>query len=77
MANNSLITAFNIKRKNDKEISSLSDYEIFKDKELLDTLRKDIISSVTSIDDYENKDLSMIINNEIDNVVIPYNLNIL
>ena len=75
MANNSLITAFNIKRKNDKEISSLSDYEIFKDKELLDTLRKDIISSVTSIDDYENKDLSMIINNEIDNVVIPYNLN--
>lgn len=73
MNKTSLIDAFNIERKAPK-ISSLSDYEIFQDKKLLDDLRTTIVENLIDKEIPEDKVLSEFINEEIDNAIEGYDL---
>ena len=69
--NKELLKAFNIKSEHRYEIK---DYQAFKDKELLDKFRIDILEDLSDkgfIDEYISKDL---INSEIDEVTEGYNL---
>lgn len=74
MSKTSLITAFNIEKKKNKAIVNLSDYEIFKDKELLDSLRKNIIENLIDKDIPNNKSINDFINEEISNTTVGYDL---
>lgn len=73
MSKTSLIDAFNIERKSPK-ISSLSDYEIFQDKKLLDELRTRIVENLIDKDIPEDKVLNEFINEEIESVIEGYDL---
>ncbi len=73
MSKASLIDAFNIERK-DLKLSSISDYEIFQDKRLLDDLRTRIIENLIDKDIPEDKKINEFINEEIDNVIEGYDL---
>lgn len=64
MSKSSLIDAFNIERKTPKNIS-LSDYEIFPDKKLLDDLRTTIVERLIDKDIPNDKVLNDFINDEI------------
>lgn len=74
MNKNSLISAFNIEKKKSKPIEELSDYEIFKDKELLDNYRKRIIENLIDKVIPESKNLNDFINEEISNITIGSDL---
>lgn len=73
MAKQSLIEAFNIKSTK-KEVSSVSDYDIFPDKELLEKLRNKIIQNLIDEKIPDDKLLDQYINDEIDQTLIGYDL---
>lgn len=75
MKNNktSLIDAFNIERKSPK-IESVTDYEIFADKKLLDDLRTRIVENLIDKEIPEDKVLNEFINEEIDATIEGYDL---
>lgn len=73
MTKNSLVDAFQIERKLPKT-SIVTDYDIFPDKELLDTLRTRIVENLIDKDIPEEKDLSEFINEEIDVTTEGYDL---
>lgn len=75
MQNNktSLIDAFNIERKSPK-IESVTDYEIFTDKKLLDDLRTKIVENLIDKEIPEDKVLNEFINEEIDSTIEGYDL---
>ena len=73
MAKQSLIEAFNVKpRKLDAKI--VKDYDIFPDKELLDNLRSKIIQDLIDNNIPEDKMLEQYINDEIDKMLVGYDL---
>lgn len=61
----SLLEAFNIEKKKNDRVS-LTDYEIFPDKKLLDTLRTKIIENLIDKEIPQDKLLQEFINDEID-----------
>ena len=70
-SNKELLKAFNVKS---QILSSTKDYNAFKDKDLLDKFRSDILEDLSDkgfIDEVITKDL---INSEIDEVTYGYNL---
>ncbi len=73
MTKTSLIDAFNIERKAPK-VTSLSDYEIFEDKKLLDELRTKIVENLIDKDIPEDKVVNEFINEEIDSAIEGYDL---
>ena len=72
----SLIDAFDIKPSLVK-VDNITDYEIFKDKELLDTLRNNIIENLIDENIPEDKLLEQYINDEIDKSISDYDLDYL
>ena len=73
MAKQSLIEAFNVKpRKLDAKM--VKDYDIFPDKELLDNLRSKIIQDLIDNNIPEDKMLEQYINDEIDKMLVGYDL---
>ena len=73
MAKQSLIEAFNVKpRKLDAKM--VNDYDIFPDKELLDSLRSKIIQDLIDNNIPEDKMLEQYINDEIDKMLVGYDL---
>ena len=73
MAKQSLIEAFNVKpRKLDAKM--VKDYDIFPDKELLDSLRSKIIQDLIDNNIPEDKMLEQYINDEIDKMLVGYDL---
>lgn len=73
MAKQSLIEAFNVKpRKLDTK--AVNDYDIFPDKDLLDKLRSKIIQDLIDNNIPEDKMLEQYINDEIDEVLVGYDL---
>ena len=73
MAKQSLIEAFNVKpRKLDTK--AVKDYDIFPDKDLLDKLRSKIIQDLIDNNIPEDKMLEQYINDEIDEVLVGYDL---
>lgn len=73
MRKTSLVEAFNIERKQSK-IRSVSDYEIFPDKKLLDDLRTKIVENIIDQEVPEDKLLIQFINDEIDRTIEGYDL---
>lgn len=73
MSKSSLIDAFNIERKIPK-ISNITDYEIFKDKKLLDDLRTNIVERLIDKDIPEDKKLNEFINEEIESSIVGLDL---
>lgn len=73
MKKNSLLDAFDVK-KNENKIKSVTDYEIFKDKALLDSLRTKIIETLIDSEIPSNKNVDEYINNEIDLALEGYDL---
>ena len=69
----SLIDAFNIERKSPK-IESVTDYEIFADKKLLDDLRTKIVENLIDKEIPKDKVLNEFINEEIDAAIEGYDL---
>ena len=73
MSKQSLIEAFNVKpRKLDTK--AVKDYDIFPDKELLDKLRSKIIQDLIDNNIPEDRMLEQYINDEIDQVLVGYDL---
>ena len=73
VSKHSLYDAFNIKRKT-TNVSNLSDYDIFPDKKLLDTLRTKIVENLIDKEIPAGKDVSEFINDEIDQTIFGYDL---
>ena len=73
MKKNSLLDAFEIQKTNDV-VTPLTDYEIFKDKVLLDELRTKIIENLIDTEIPKDASLSEYINNEIDRAIEGYDL---
>lgn len=73
MKKSSLLDAFEIK-KTGEVITPLTDYEIFKDKVLLDELRTKIIENLIDTEIPKDASLSEYINNEIDRAIEGYDL---
>lgn len=73
MSKKKLVDLFEVKIQEDKP-PILSDYEIFKDKELLDKLRDRIIQNLIDNNIPSNKKLEQYINDEIDIVLKGYDL---
>lgn len=69
----SLLEAFNIEKKKNDRVS-LTDYEIFPDKKLLDTLRTKIIENLIDKEIPQDKLLQEFINDEIDSTIEGYDL---
>lgn len=76
MSRQSLIDAFDVKPTSLK-VKNISDYEIFQDKELLDTLRTNIIQNLIDENIPEDKLLDQYINDEIDKNINGYDLDYL
>lgn len=76
MSKKSLIDAFEVKPSNLK-IRNISDYEIFQDKELLDSLRTKIIQNLIDENIPDDKLLEQYINDEIDKSISGYDLDYL
>ena len=72
----SLIDAFEVKPSTLK-VNNISDYEIFQDKELLDTLRTNIIQNLIDEKIPDDKLLEQYINDEIDKSISGYDLDYL
>ncbi len=73
MKKNSLLEAFNIERK-ETTSPSITDYEIFPDKKLLDDLRTRIVENLIDKEIPEDKLLNQFINDEIDATIEGYDL---
>lgn len=73
MSKQSLYDAFNITRKVN-DFSNLSDYDIFPDKKLLDTLRTKIVENLIDKEMPKDKTVSEFINDEIDQTIFGYDL---
>lgn len=73
MKKTSLIEAFNIERK-EKRTPSVTDYEIFPDKRLLDDLRTKIVENLIDKEIPEDKLLNQFINDEIDLTIEGFDL---
>ena len=69
----SLLEAFNIEKKKNDRVS-LTDYDIFPDKKLLDTLRTKIIENLIDKEIPQDKLLQEFINDEIDSTIEGYDL---
>jgi len=76
MNKKSLIDAFDVKPTLVK-VDNITDYEIFRDKDLLDTLRNNIIENLIDENIPEDKLLDQYINDEIDKVISDYDLDYL
>ena len=76
MNKKSLIAAFDVKPTLVK-VDNITDYEIFRDKDLLDTLRNNIIENLIDENIPEDKLLDQYINDEIDKVISDYDLDYL
>lgn len=76
MAKQSLTEVFDIKPGRLK-VDNISDYEVFRDKELLDTLREKIIQNLIDDNIPEDKLLEQYINDEINNTLVGYDLDYL
>lgn len=76
MSKQSLIDAFEVKPTSLK-VNNISDYEIFKDKDLLDNLRTKIIQNLIDENIPEDKLLEQYINDEIDKSINGYDLDYL
>lgn len=76
MSKRSLIDAFEVKPSTLK-VSNISDYEIFRDKELLDNLRTNIIQNLIDENIPDDKALEQFINDEIDKAIASYDLDYL
>ena len=74
MARGSLREEFNYSEKEIRTISSIEDYEIFKDKNLLDRLRNTIIQNIIDNRIPNEKVLTEYINDEIDRTLEGYDL---
>ncbi len=70
---NSLLDAFQIERKK-SSLNTLTDYEIFPDKKLLDDLRTRIVENIIDQEIPEEQNLTDFINNEIDKSLEGYDL---
>ena len=73
MARQKLLNVFDIKEEK-VEVKPVADYDIFKDKELLDNLRNTIISNLIDDKIPNDKSLHEYINNEIDKALFGYDL---
>ncbi len=73
MLKSSLVDAFNIERKIPKDIG-VADYEVFRDKKLLDDLRTRIVENLIDKEMPEDKLLTDFINDEIDRTIEGYDL---
>ena len=73
MARKKLMEAFDVKEEK-VEVRAIKDYDIFKDKELLDNLRNTIISNLIDDKIPDNKMLNEYINDEIDKALFGYDL---
>ena len=73
MARKKLMEAFDVKEER-VEVRAIKDYDIFKDKELLDNLRNTIISNLIDDKIPDNKLLNEYINDEIDKALLGYDL---
>lgn len=76
MVNKTLMDAFEVKPKTLK-INNISDYDVFKDKEMLDNLRGKIIQNLIDENIPDDKLLTQYINDEIDKCTIGYDLDYL
>ena len=76
MSKKSLIDAFDVKPTLMK-VENITDYEIFRDKDLLDTLRNNIIENLIDENIPDDKLLDQYINDEIDRVISDYDLDYL
>ncbi len=76
MAKQSLMTVFDLPSGSVK-IDNISDYEVFQDKELLDHLRSSIIQNLIDENVPDDKLLEEYINDEIDKVLVGYDLDYL
>ena len=76
MSKRSLIDAFEVKKRVVK-VDNITDYEIFRDKDLLDTLRNNIIENLIDENIPEDKLLDQYINDEIDKSISDYDLDYL
>ena len=76
MSKRSLIDAFDVKPSLVK-VDNITDYEIFRDKDLLDTLRNNIIEGLIDENIPDDKLLDQYINDEIDKVISDYDLDYL
>ena len=76
MSKKSLVQAFDVKPSTIK-VNNISDYEVFSDKEMLDSLRSKIIQNLIDENIPEDKLLSQYINDEIDRVTVGYDLDYL
>lgn len=76
MSKQSLIDAFEVKPTSLK-VENISDYEIFRDKELLETLRTNIIQNLIDEKIPDDKLLEQYINDEIDRSISGYDLDYL
>lgn len=59
---------------NVSKINTINDYDIFKDKELLDFLRTKIVENIIDANIADEKDLNAYINDEIDRTIDGYDL---
>ena len=76
MAKKSLVDEFDV-RDNGLKINNISDYEVFGDKDLLDSLRSKIIQNLIDENIPDDKLLKEYINDEIDKVLVGYDLDYL
>ena len=76
MVKKSLMDAFEVKSTGIK-IDNISDYEVFKDKEMLDELRAKIIQNLIDENIPDDKLLDQYINDEVDKSTLGYDLNYL
>ena len=76
MVKKSLMDAFEVKSTGIK-IDNISDYEVFKDKEMLDELRAKIIQNLIDENIPDDKLLEQYINDEVDKSTLGYDLNYL
>lgn len=76
MAKQSLAQVFDIKPGRIK-VDNISDYEVFQDKELLDSLREKIIQNLIDNNIPDDKLLEQYINDEINNTLVGYDLDYL
>jgi pilus assembly protein CpaF len=74
MSKKKLVDVFEIKTLPDIDTPIMSDYEVFKDKDLLDKLRNRIIESLINNKVPSNRNLEQYINDEIDIVLKGYDL---
>lgn len=72
--NNSLLNEFNLAKKNSESAGSVTDYEIFKDKDLLDKLRTKIVESIIDTKVPDDMDTGEFISGEIAKVIEGYDL---